>query len=205
MNLNEMQSFVNRTMYVLGAEKVLVTVQNTGSTIAGAVGAKAQNIPLIAPTGVVVAGIIFVNERYLQHYNAPEIEFILAHESAHIYSNHSITSLFWRWLEKTLKGEGNENYDIVEILKILLAITSPQRLPPNALTLREQEYEADALAIRVTDDLESAISCLTKLVNGKLDSPSHTWELFDLPIAAMRMGTRIDELCKRSSLMGSAI
>ncbi len=108
-----------------------------------------------------------------------------------------VSTTFWYLLEKYLKGENLENAMIIEFVKIILAIRSKSGLPPNAETLRDQEYEADKLAVlQLTRDIDSAISCLTKLVNGDLDSPSHTWELFDKAFPAMTMRQRIEVLRK---------
>jgi len=100
-------------------------------------------------------------------------------------------------LEQILKGEKNENYQIVELLKILLGVFSKDGIPPNAVTLRDQEYEADALAVSITGDLSSAISVLTRLADGDLKNPSDTWELFGMQMPAMTLEERITELKKR--------
>ena len=53
-----------------------------------------------------------------------------------------------------------------------------------------------ALPSKITHDLQSGISCLTKLSGGNLNNPSHTWELFDIQIPAMTLGQRIEALRK---------
>lgn len=63
--------------------------------------------------------------------------------------------------------------------------------------LMNQEYEADLGAFQITLDLNSAITCLTKLVGGHLELPSHIWELRDIEIPAMTMSQRISELKQR--------
>ena len=74
---------------------------------------------------------------------------------------------------------------------------SKSNLPPNAVTLRDQEYEADELATKEIGDLNVAISCLKRLVGNDLKQPSHTWELFDNEVPAMTMEQRIEELKRR--------
>ena len=93
------------------------------------------------------------------------------------------------------KGPKQENKVIVEIIKGALALISPDRLSPPAISLRDNEYEADNIAVRMTGDIQSAISSLTKLSgDGNLNNSSHTWELFDIEIPAMTLKQRIAQL-----------
>ena len=78
--------------------------------------------------------------------------------------------------------------------KATLALMSPDHLSPDARALRNNEYEADRIAVTITHDLQSAINCLTKLSGGNLNNPSHMWELFNIPIPAMTLGQRIQKL-----------
>ena len=48
-------------------------------------------------------------------------------------------------------------------------------------------------------NLPVAIECLKKLANYNLDSLSHDWKLFNIPIPIMTMKQRVDELQKRIS------
>ncbi|PWU79263.1 MAG: hypothetical protein DLM72_18290 [Candidatus Nitrosopolaris wilkensis] len=89
------------------------------------------------------------------------------------------------------------------MIKIFLALNSKDRLPPNAIILRNNEYKADEIAVaKVTHDLRSAISCLTKLSGNKLKKASHTWELFDRNFPAMTVQQRIQELRTRANAFG---
>jgi hypothetical protein len=90
-----------------------------------------------------------------------------------------------------------ENAPIVDIIRSLLAILSPDRLPPDAVTIRDQEYDADEIGLFITDDIVSAKSCLTKMSNGDLNSTSHFWDLMDKKHAIMSLGERIEILEKR--------
>ena len=199
MIISPFQSLVDEILIKLGAKASLVFVQSTTQTVASALGLKLDiSVPLVDLRPPAVVGLVYVNDKYLNNgFTDSEIQFILAHECAHIFNNHLISRLFWNVLEKVAKGEKNENYDMVELIKALLALTSTQHLPPNAITLRNQEYEADEIAVRLTGDLESAMSCLKKLVGNNMDNPSHAWELFDTAVPAMNMGQRIDELRRR--------
>ena len=104
----------------------------------------------------------------------------------------------WNIIERLLKNLDYNTPLIVETFKGFLALLSPNNLPPNAEDLKNNEYEADMIALNyVTGDLRNAISCLQKLSNGDLNSPSHTWELFNLNLPAMTLRQRIDVLKER--------
>ena len=211
MKIDEIQLIVFDIFSKLGVKTNLVSVRSTKETIAGAIGLKLHDkttvlgidvVTLLGFEYPVVGGIIQVNEKYLEKkkFTESEIRFILVHECVHIYNNHIIATLFWHLLEQILKGENNERYLLIEFIKLGLAFTSKNKLPPNAETLRNQEFEADKIAvISVTHDLDSAISCLTKLVDGNLDSLSHGWELFGKVVPAMTMRERIDVLRHNAS------
>jgi len=204
MKINEMQNIIYEIFAILGVQTNFVFVRSTNKTVAGTIGLKSNSglVELFGFKPPAVAGIIQVNDRYLdkKKFTDSAIRFILAHECSHIYNNHIISTIFWNLLEKYLKGEKNENYLIIEFVKAVLALKSKSGLPPNAETLRDQEYEADKIAVlSVTHDLESAISCLTKLVEGDLDQPSHIWELFGKVKPAMTMRERIEVLRRNTS------
>jgi hypothetical protein len=51
------------------------------------------------------------------------------------------------------------------------------------------------MAVQITGDAASAISCLKRLSGGDLTLPSHTWELFGIDgFPAMSYNQRITEL-----------
>ena len=185
-----MQYEVNQMLSNLGAGTIIVFVKPTRKTIAASVGIKLNGtfLGMNQPAG----GFIYVNDKLLNKaFSDSEIRFVLAHECAHIFYNHAIATAFWHLIEQGLKGENNENFQEVEILKLVLALASKSNLPPNAETLRTQEYEADRVAVEVTGDLLSAISSLKKLAGNNLNGPSHNWELFGKAVPAMTMGERI--------------
>jgi len=194
MNIQEMQNLANQFLYKLGATTVIIYVKPTRKTIAAAVGIKI-NEAILGFTPPATGGFIYVNDKLLNKgFTDSEISFILAHECTHIFHNHVITTAFWNVLEQAVKGESNEHYVLVEFLKLTLAMSSKSKLPPNAETLRNQEYEADRIGVNITGDLASAISCLSKLAGNDMNTPSHTWELFGKAVPAMRMGERIATL-----------
>lgn len=196
LNIKSCQDFVNWILsnrLLINNHNVIVINTKT-SLIAGAFGINSTIWPINTK------GIILINLDYLyqQQFTEKEVQFILAHEIAHIYKNHSLNTLMWNIIERILK---NLDYDaplIVETFKGFLALLSPNNLPPNAEDLKNNEYEADLIALNyVTGDLRSAISCLQKLSNSDPNSPSHTWELFNLNLPAMTLKQRIEVLKER--------
>ena len=196
LNVKSCQDYVNWILtnrLLINDHNVIVINTNT-SLIAGAFGINSTIWPINTK------GIILINLDYLyqQQFTEKEVQFILAHEIAHIYKNHSLNTLMWNIIERILK---NLDYDaplIVETFKGFLALLSPNNLPPNAEDLKNNEYEADLIALNyVTGDLRNAISCLQKLSNGDPNSPSHTWELFNLNLPSMTLKQRIDVLKER--------
>jgi len=194
MNIQQMQNEASQILYNMGAQNVFVYLIPSKKTIAGTIGLTLQQ-SILGFNPPSVGGVIYVNDGFLsKNFTDNEIRFILAHECAHIFNNHVIVSTFWNYLESIAKGENNENYEAVEFIKLILTFGSKSKLPPNAETLRNQEYEADRIAVKFTGDLNSAISCLMKLSGNNMNSASHTWELFGTVVPAMTMGERINVL-----------
>jgi len=178
---------------LINDHKVIV-IDTKSSLIAGAFGINSTIWP------VNTKGIVLINLDYLnqQQFKEKEIQFILAHEIAHIYKNHSVNTLMWNIIERILKNVDYNGPIIVETFKGFLALLSPNNLPPNAEDLKNNEYEADLIALNyVTGDLRNAISCLQKLSNDDPNSPSHIWELFNLNLPAMTLKQRIEILKER--------
>jgi len=172
----------------------VIVIDTKTSLIAGAFGINSTLWPINTK------GIVLINFDYLyqQQFTEKEIQFILAHEIAHIYKNHSLNTLMWNIIERILKNLNYNSPIIVETFKGFLALLSPNNLPPNAEDLKNNEYEADLIALNyITGDLRSAISCLQKLSNGDLNSPSYTWELFNLDLPTMTLKQRIEVLKER--------
>ena len=196
LNVKSCQDYVNwiLTNRLLINDHNVIVIDTKTSLIAGAFGINSTLWPINTK------GIVLINFDYLyqQQFTEKEIQFILAHEIAHIYKNHSLNTLMWNIIERILKNLNYNSPIIVETFKGFLALLSPNNLPPNAEDLKNNEYEADLIALNyITGDLRSAISCLQKLSNGDLNSPSHTWELFNLDLPAMTLKQRIEVLKER--------
>jgi Zn-dependent protease with chaperone function len=197
-----MQTIVDQIMISQGVDQNFVQVTPTNKrTVAYCVGITKNDVdfPLLGLKGKVSLGIIVVNEAKLRRFKDDEIAFILAHECAHIVRSHLWTTAMWVIVENIIRGEKNENAMLVNLIKTAFMIFAKDHLPPNAVALRDQEYEADELGVRITNNQQSAISCLTKLVRGNMNAPSHVWELFGENMPAMTMGERIAELRKRTN------
>ena len=83
----------------------------------------------------------------------------------------------------------------VDALKLLL---HGRGIPPpiSALT-KEHELDADIQTVLFTRNKTAAINCLTKLVNGNLESISHEWEALGVKMPVMTMRERIEEIERR--------
>lgn len=196
VNIKSCQDSVNwiLTNRLLINDHNVIVIDTKNSLIAGAFGINSTIWPINTK------GIVLINFDYLsqQQFTEKEVQFILAHEIAHIYKNHSINTLMWNIIEQILKNLDYNAPIIVDTFKGFLELLSPNNLPPNAEDLKNNEYEADLIALNyITGDLRNAISCLQKLSNGDLNSPSHTWELFNLNLPAMTLKQRIEVLKER--------
>lgn len=196
LNIKSCQDFVNwiLTNRLLINNHNVIVINTKTSLIAAAFGINSTIWPINTK------GIILINldELYQRQFTEKEIQFVIAHETAHIYKNHSLNTLMWNIIERLLVNLDYNSPLIVETFKGFLSLLSPNNLPPNAEDLKNNEYEADLIALNyVTGDLRNAISCLQKLSNGDLNSPSHTWELFNLNLPAMTLKQRIEVLKER--------
>lgn len=196
LNIKSCQDFVNwiLTNRLLINNHNVIVINTKTSLIAAAFGINSTIWPINTK------GIILINldELYQRQFTEKEIQFIIAHETAHIYKNHSLNTLMWNIIERLLVNLDYNSPLIVETFKGFLTLLSPNNLPPNAEDLKNNEYEADLIALNyVTGDLRNAISGLQKLSNGDQNSPSHTWELFNLDLPAMTLKHRIDILKER--------
>ena len=196
LNIKSCQDSVNwiLTNRLLINDHNIIVIDTKTSLIAGAFGINSTIWPINTK------GIILINldDLHQRQFTEKEIQFILAHETAHIYKNHSLNTLMWNIIERLLVNLDYNSPLIVETFKGFLSLLSPNNLPPNAEDLKNNEYEADLIALNyVTGDLRNAISCLQKLSNGDPTSPSHTWELFNLNLPSMTLKQRIDVLKER--------
>jgi len=196
LNIKSCQDFVNwiLTNRLLINNHNVIVINTKTSLIAAAFGINSTIWP-INTKGIILINLDELNQR---QFTEKEVQFIIAHETAHIYKNHSLNTLMWNIIERLLVNLDYNSPLIVETFKGFLSLLSPNNLPPNAEDLKNNEYEADLIALNyVTGDLRNAISCLQKLSNGDQNSPSHTWELFNLDLPAMTLKHRIDILKER--------
>jgi Zn-dependent protease with chaperone function len=160
--LLKMQNYINQIASGFGRVKSILLVSHTSSqTYANATG---FNI-----LGTLI-GTIYVNMELVTEnvFTSSEIRFILAHEYTHIFKNHAIANILSNGVEIFLRGPNNERSNIGDLARSLL----------QPAIFMNQEYEADLGAFQITQDLNSTMTCLTKLVGGEFFfRPSHTWEL----------------------------
>lgn len=181
---------------ILGVNYINVELYNTNKSIAYVTGINFGDIFNI-PSFV----NLHLNFERIQYFDQDELFFILAHECSHVYHNHMSGNIGRIILEKILKGENNENYQLVESGKAISAlinkIVNDDFLPIDAAQIKHMELEADKFAVtHITYDLRSAVRCLLHLCNNHIERESHIWELFQVPFNIMTMGQRIEELLK---------
>jgi len=143
-------------------------------------------------------GKVYMNTSYVNGVlSTEEQQFVLAHEVAHIYMNHVPSKLPLEAFDELLKQLAPKVSVALDILKLLLHIRGIP--PPISSLTKEQELNADIQAILLTGNVTTAISCLNKLVQGNLETQSHTWEALGVEIPVFTMRERIEELRRRIS------
>lgn len=200
-----MQAMVNQILASAGVTTNFVLVLPEKKTVASAAGVCLSNLDfnlfgLISYKGTIAAGVITVDKRAIKPFLYDEIRFILAHECFHIIKNHLATRAVWAYIKRILQGERGEHVLEVALIEAAFKWFGKEHLPPNIETIRNQEYEADELAVRLTGNQTAAINCLTKLVKGELSKSSHLWELLGVNMPIMTMQQRIDELKRRTGI-----
>ena len=194
----ELQNIINEFFSKLGNRNTLVSVEiiRDPKIIAGARGLKLKlfNFPF---------GQIYVSKFLLRTLSKDELKFVLAHEVVHIDQSHLPITILLK-LSKEIIDELGKVFPVALGLSVLwdfvkLFIRLQGSLPPEAAISKQQELQADIWAIFLTGNKTAAITCLKKLVNNKLDAPSHLWEVFDVKLPIMTMRERIDEVLKTLS------
>ena len=198
LDINILQNSVNNIFKHLGATSSNVTIIPTIYLSTSTIGLNPNII------GLPVKGTIYVNLNELTQFNETELLFILGHECIHIYNNHIWARTGWTILEEFFNGLDTKKIGTLDVIKTLYSLinclVSNNFLTPREATLRDQEYEADELSVKLIigqNNLQTAINCLNKLVNHNLNISSHEWKLFSTPIPIMSMGQRIKELQNR--------
>ena len=200
LDINILQNYVNNIFKHLGATSSNVTIIPTIYLSTSTIGLNPNII------GLPVKGTIYVNLNELAQFNETELLFILGHECIHIYNNHIWARTGWTILEEFFNGLDTKKIGTLDVIKTLYSLindlVSNNFLTPRESTIRDQEYEADELSVKLIigqNNLQIAINCLHKLVNHNLNISSHEWKLFSTPIPIMTMGQRIKELQNRIS------
>jgi len=200
ITIKQCQDFINKIFYdfLFLNHNVRVCNSDSNQIIALAYNTNYVQYSLIPPNA---QGDIVINLQYLieKDFDLHEIFFILAHESMHIFLNHSLNRKIWEQVLKDLRGSENDpvRYAIVDILRVMSSIFSEQKVPLDVDSIMRDEFAADELAIRwVTKNPAKAISCLKKLVNQDLSTASHTWEFYGEGRTIMTMEVRINKLEK---------
>jgi Zn-dependent protease with chaperone function len=185
MRAHQMQAYVNQILTRYGHQDATISILHTDNPMyAYAIDCNPVVLPL--------RGAIYYNSLLDEAtFTDAVIQFIIAHEYMHILKNHLLATTLANGVEELLKGSENQNYALVDFLKAILK--------PGEILIRIQECDADWGALEITKNLQSADTCLRKLVNGNLGLPSHTWELFHMEIPAMSMEERISELRRREN------
>lgn len=197
MQSRDMQNEVNHFFELLRVTHVQVEVCDDKSTVARAGGFYInRNFPRLNHYLNWAWGKVYVNTSYVNSIlSTEEQKFLLAHEVAHIYLNHVPNKLPLKAFNELLKQLAPLMSIALDILKLLLHIRGIP--PPIAALTKEQELNADIQAVLLTGNVTAATSCLTKLVQGNLESQSHTWEALGVEIPAFTMRERIEEIKRR--------
>ena len=180
-------------LHRLGCSRASIVVEITsdGKLIAGALGLNFNGV---------ATGRVIIDDQLLKALPYDELEFVLAHEVSHIFRNHLADSLTAAMVRALIEGEARKD-DRVKLLllgwdvwKVIRA--SQGHLPPTAATTRANELEADALAVWLTRDKETAKRFLLRIVGDNPDAPSHVWEVFGttMPLPALSMRDRLAAL-----------
>lgn len=123
-------------------------------------------------------GKIRISRKLLELLSDDEVEFVLAHEVAHINLNHLVSTASFT-LARELATEVAKHDSQWKTMIILwdiftLMIYRNGKLPPSAVELKKQELDADALAVFLTGNNRAACSALLKLTGNKPSAPSYS-------------------------------
>lgn len=192
-----MQIEVNQFLESLNVDMRVVIVTNCRDDIAKAIGLYINGtIPVVNLKVNVAFGNVSVNKDYLNRtLTYDEQRFMLAHETSHIYLNHVVPRAIDGFIDELIRNCNRDVHAFMNGAKAFLYLLNIP--PPLSVIAKEQEIAADVRAISLTGNENAAISCLTKLVNGKLDDYSHTWEALGVKMPVMTMKERVQEIQRR--------
>ena len=189
-----LQGFVKRLFARLGCKLSIVAVEisTEDKILAGA-----QGVNFLIPFGK-----IKISRKLLDLLSNTEIEWVLAHEVAHIYLNHLVGTVSFAVARALAEDEARKDTNFKMLLRVwdcfkLLTFVGGT-LPPSAALIKDQELDADALAVFLTRNKASARSALLKLTGNKPGVASHTWEVLSMPLPVMTIRERLSALHIRS-------
>jgi len=147
-------------------------------------------------------GTIFISKdivKNIPNLSEDELDFIIAHELSHILCDHSSISFISELPDLILNIIPIFNHKIqifAKIAKVGIDLFNFNTilsgdLPYKEKLRRNQELEADQLAIHLTRNKEAAISCLEKLSNRKLWCGSHFSKVFNYDYPILRYEDRL--------------
>lgn len=189
--INDLNQLVNYSLSSFGVEPnfVLIIPADASLTpVAGALG--------ITFNEKVSVGAIFVNLDLLVHLTQSERFFTIAHECAHIFNNHLVSTILVSIPTISMKLLDLFSMDpskkvLVNFLKNAAGTMNWVNINNYANTIRDQEITADCAALKITGDFVAARSCLLKLCNNDLNSISHYFEFEGIPKPIMTVEQRM--------------
>ncbi|GAB4212802.1 MAG: hypothetical protein OHK0013_35970 [Sandaracinaceae bacterium] len=186
------QNFLRR----LGCTAPMVTVVVTPDGLASAAGVTLFTASL---------GQIRVGKTLMEVLDAECLDFVLAHEVAHIWENHMVATGAFAVLRAMLDQEARSDRDLRTLLAIYdmakVFMFASGQLPIDAALTKAQELDADALAARLVGSVDAGHRALLTLVGGDRAAPSHTWEVFKTTAPVMTVGERLDALDARFGIL----
>lgn len=159
--------------------------------VAGALGYRSdmevttENINIEGP---IPTGFILVNRHYKDLFSDSEWKFILAHECAHIYRNHIFNDHI-KQLFNEIANNSWRKQSIMNMINFMSKVREPSSISQDLIS--NQEYEADLLAVEITKDLSSAISCINRLASSNL---INYWDISTFPFHSLPVLERIMNL-----------
>lgn len=185
---------------------------NRAQEIAASMGVKLSNVEIANPAdgkklvnaGATLGGKIFVGRAIIDTFTPGEIDFVLAHELAHIKCRHVLKMIIGIILGVILMGTGT--LAVYSIANPLFSYALWFIVSGALLTIahtgwvnRRRELAADRIALRTTRNLPSAISALQKLSAGNpmivpeeleeyMTHPKEVYRLQSLRAEAKKMG-----------------
>ena len=187
----QFQNRVSQLFMLLGCQQPFVDVEylEEDSILASAVGVTVLSYPF---------GKIRVARKLLELLTDAEIEFVLAHEVAHIHLNHVVSTASFAVARELANEVAKHDAQWKTIIKLwdsfMLLRYGKGTLPPSAVVTKKQELDADTWAVFLTGNKLTACSALLKLVGNNPNAPSHTWEVFDKPLPVMTIRERMAAL-----------